>query len=67
MPIKKIGVYRHKKLLYYYGDFAISTSDKYSEILSNAFWYTKKICTSIWTTRNDILFNKKIYFLIKKA
>ena len=32
----------HKKLLYYYGDFAISTSSLYSEILSKAFGIHKK-------------------------
>jgi len=66
MPIKKIGVYRHKKLLYYYGDFAISTSDKYSEILSNAFGIQKKYILPFGLPRNDILVNKKNIFFNKK-
>ncbi len=63
MPIKKIGVYRHKKLLYYYGDFAISTSPLYSDILSKAFGIHKKSILPFGLPRNDILLknNKKFF------
>ena len=66
MPIKKIGVYRHKKLLYYYGDFAISTSSLYSEILSKAFGIHKKSILPFGLPRNDILVNNNKKFLIRK-
>lgn len=66
MPIKKIGVYRHKKLLYYYGDFAISTSSLYSEILSKAFGIDKKSILPFGLPRNDILVNNNKKFFNKK-
>ncbi len=66
MPIKKIGVYRHKKLLYYYGDFAISTSSLYSEILSKAFGIHKKSILPFGLPRNDILVNNNKKFFNKK-
>lgn len=63
MPIKKIGVYRHKKLLYYYGDYAISTSPLYTKVLSKAFGIDKKSIIECGLPRNDILTsNKKIHF-----
>ena len=65
MP-KKIGVYRHKKLLYYYGDFAISTSSLYSELLSKAFGIDKKSILPFGLPRNDILINNNKKFFNKK-
>ena len=58
MPIKKI-VFIAQKLLYYYGDFAISTSDKYSEILSNAFGIQKNLYF-------HLDYQEMIFYLTKK-
>lgn len=69
MPIKKIGFYRHKKHLYFYGDFTISTSNLYKKVMSKAFGINTKSIILCGLPRNDVLKSgnkKKFYFLSEK-
>ena len=61
MPIKKIGFYRRKKNIFFYGDYVISTSNLYKKILSKAFNIKKTSVLPFGLPRNDVLIsdNKK--------
>ncbi len=58
MPIKKIGFYRHKANIYFYGDYVIATSNLYKKILCKAFNINKKYVLKFGLPRNDILISK---------
>jgi CDP-glycerol glycerophosphotransferase (TagB/SpsB family) len=66
MPIKKVGFYRHKKNVYFYGDYVIATSNLYKKILSKAFNINKNCILKFGLPRNDVLISKSKKFFNKK-
>ena len=58
MPIKKVGFYRHKKNINFFGDYTISTSKIYQSIMSRAFNMKKKNVLLIGQPRNDVLVDR---------